>query len=341
MVSTKLMDSPEPEQIQAVINRWQMPERPENLQKMVPLTGHIGIGESGCVSSEKSGPARGLRSKKQLQKLLIEWLYDFIRLNVKRGRIFSLREVLETGKADCLGYAKLFTLLGRECGLDTGVVEVIIDSRGMNVPHTASLVKLPGGQPQFIDFWYGSRDIRHRKLGLRVKQADKWQIEDIDYKDLKNIENISYLPDYCVDAITLYIEGNRFLKKGDYIEAIDKYTEAVRLYPENARTFYNRAIALENLGESARAQADYTRALQNAASATRILATQPEDIVDLIHLDEENIPESSQQIYLLKQGFITGRKESPARIAQKVGLSTAEVKAILDSVENTLAIQTK
>lgn len=341
MISTKLIDSPEPEWLEASIDRWLLPEYPEKLKKMIPGAGHIKFGESALLMDEKWGSIRSLCSKKKLQRLLIDWLYGFVRLNIKRGRIFNLREVLETGKADCLGYARLFILLGRKCGLDTGVVEVIIDNRGMNVPHTATLVRLPGGQSQFVDFWYGSRKIRHRRLGLRVKRGNEWRIEDIDYKDLKNAEDISYLPDYCVDAITLYIEGNRYLKEGDYKEAINKYSEAIRLYPENARAFYNRAIALENLGETARAQADYARALKDSTSTIRTLAIQPEDIVDLMRLDEQNIPEPARQIYLLNRGFITGRKESPTRIAPKMGLTIAEVKSVLDSVENTLAIQTK
>ena len=104
------------------------------------------------------------------QKLMIEWLYASIRRNIKRGRIFDLREVLATGKADCLGYAKLLTVLGRHCGLDLGVVEVIVDTRGIIVPHTATLVRLADGKPQIVDFWYGSTDSWHQRLGLSVRR---------------------------------------------------------------------------------------------------------------------------------------------------------------------------
>ena len=134
------------------------------------------------------------------------------------------QEVLGSGQADCLGYAKLLTVLGRLSGLDLGVIEVIIDTRGTTVPHTAVLVRLAGGKAQVIDLWYGSQDIRHRRLGARVRRGREWNIEDIDIRGIRKFEGLSYLPDSCVDAITLYIEGNRSLKKGDYSEAVGQYT---------------------------------------------------------------------------------------------------------------------
>src|SRR5512136_116036 len=124
------MDSPESGELTQIIKRWQKPPWPENM----------------------------------LEKVIIDWLYDFIRLNVKRGRIFDLREVLKTGRADCLGYAKLFSVLGIRWGLDLGVVEILIDNRGQSVPHSAALVKLADSSSQFVDFWYGCRSIQHRRL---------------------------------------------------------------------------------------------------------------------------------------------------------------------------------
>jgi tetratricopeptide (TPR) repeat protein len=262
-------------------------------------------------------------------------------MNVIRGRIFDLDEVLETRQADCLGYAKLFTVLGRYCGLDTGIVEVIIDNRGKTVPHTVALARMVNRRRQFIDLWYGSEDIRHKRLGLRLKRGGKWQMADSDFKDLPEAEDISYLPDHCVDAITLYIEGNRSLKQKDYARAVEQYSQAVRLYPQNARIFYNRAVAYENLGETEKAQADYARALRDESSVIRTLATQPEEVVDLIRLDEEQIPDEIQYAYLLSQGFVTGKKVSAAKIAEKLRLSLAQIEAALALVERRLATRVK
>ncbi len=326
---TRIIDSPEPEEWVQVLSAWSKPDFSEPLKNLTQSTGREKFGQLCSLFGEKLNAARSPRSRLQLEKLILEWLYDFIRLNVKRGRIFDLREVLRIESADCLGYAKLFTVLGRLCSLDLGIVEVLIDNRGRNVPHTATLVRLADGQRQFVDFWYGSRDVRHQRLGLQIKEAGRWRIGDIDYRNFAEAEDITYLPARCVDAITLYIEGNRCLKEGAYSQAVEKYSQAIRWYPQNARAFYNRAIAYEKLGKKEKAEADYQRALQDEDARTRTLATQPQEIVSLIDLDEKFIPELDQQIYLLRAGFITGRRVSPAGIARKLGLSQDEVEAIL------------
>jgi tetratricopeptide (TPR) repeat protein len=281
-------------------------------------------------------PVESLESAQKDEREVIGWLFTYIRLNVKRGRVYDLGQVLQTGAADCLGYAKLFTTLGRDYGLDAGVVEIIIDNRGRSVPHTCSLVKLADGAKQFVDFWYGSRDIRHKRLGLQVKREGAWTVEDIDLKAIKKAEDISYLPDGLVDGITLYIEGNRSLKKGDYRRAILQYNEAAGLYPQNARTYYNRATAHEKLGQAEMAQADYALALKDKAAQVRTLAVQPDDVVDLIKLDENYIPEKDQEIYLLHRGFITGLRVSSAGIAGLLAIPKEEVDSILRFIRGIL-----
>ena len=83
-----------------------------------------------------------------------------------------------------LCYAKLFTLLGRLFGLDAGIIEVIVDNAGRYVPHTAALVKLSDNHLRFVDLWYGSKNIRHKRIGLQVKQGDALSIEDIEMRKL-------------------------------------------------------------------------------------------------------------------------------------------------------------
>jgi tetratricopeptide (TPR) repeat protein len=329
---TKFKDSPGSKQLLLTIQNWRKPEISKRQINRALIQEQATFQELSSIFRAKLTSVKSLRSRKRLQKSLIDWLYDFMRLNIKRGRVFDLHEVLRTGQADCLGYAKIFTILSRYCGLDSGIVEVIIDNCGRNIPHTISLVILPDNSLQFIDFWYGSKDIRHQRLGLRVKHTTEWHIEDIDYKNLKRAKEVTYLPDYCVDAITLYIEGNRSLKNKDYSQAVKRYSESIRLYPQNARSFYNRAIAYENLGELKKAEEDYARALQDDDSLSRTLATQPEDIVDLIRLDEENISETDQMIFLLRRGFVTGRSEPPSKIARKMRLSVEEVGNTLQRI---------
>jgi tetratricopeptide (TPR) repeat protein len=299
----RFIDSPSAQRFCEVIKSWPQPPLPE---KLIASDEALSFQETCQRIRRKLSSARSVQSKTQLEKAALDWLYAFIRLNVKRGRIFNLGEVLEARQADCLGYAKLLTVLGRCCGLNLGIVEVVIDNRGRNVPHTATLFLMADGSRQFIDFWYGSKDIQHKRLGLRVKRSGRWRIADVNYADLKKAGDVTYLPDKAVDAITLYIEGNRSLKQGNFAQAVEQYSQSIRLYPQNTRTYYNRALAYENLGEKDKSQDGYARALKNGSSQIRTLAVQPDDVVDLIQLDEQRIPEDQQHAYLLSKRFING-----------------------------------
>jgi tetratricopeptide (TPR) repeat protein len=335
-LKTVFKDSPGTEEMKEAIARWKFPEMPAELTCRFSLGSRSRFYDLSNWYRETLAAAVDFRLCQGIEKNLIVWLYDFIRLNVKRGRIYNLCEVLRTGDADCLGYAKLFATLGRQCGLDAGVVEIVVDNRGRNVPHTGSLARLADGKRQFIDFWYGSTNIRHKRLGLRVKRQGAWNIEDIDFPDIKKAEDTGYLPDDVVDAIMLYIQGNISLNEGKYDRAVGQYSRAIALYPQNARIFYNRAIAYEKLGLGEKAEADYSRALQDTAALMRTLATQPQDVVDLIKLDRKYVPAVDQQIYLLHKGFITGRPVTPAQIAGKLAIPLEDVEVVLDFVVKVL-----
>ena len=148
-------DAPDMEQIEAIINGWQRPELPDRLKHLARTRKSL-VALASLVRGNLS-KVRSSRSRRQLEVKVIGWLCDFIRANVKRGRVFDLGEVLRQGSADCLGYAKLFTLLGRLFGLDVGVIEVVIDNGGRYVSHTAVLVRLDDRKRCFIDLWYGSK----------------------------------------------------------------------------------------------------------------------------------------------------------------------------------------
>ena len=337
-VAVSFDDAPEMKQVEAVINGWQKPEPPDRLKHLALTSGESTIIELACLVREGLAELQSLRYKVRLEVGLIGWLYDFIRANVKRGRVFDLRYVLLESGADCLGYAKLFTLLGRLFGLDVGIIEVVVDNAGRYVPHTAVLVKLSNGQLRFVDLWYGSKNIRHKRMGLWVKRGKDWKIEDLELSKLGGQEEVSYLPDSCVDAITLYIRGNRYLGRRDFDGAIRSYTEALRLYPGNARSLYNRAVAYENLGYHQKAESDYAQALRDDDAVIRVLATEHDEVVGLIELDAKGIDELAQDIYLHYQGFATGRRVPLPSIGRRFGLSEAETGAILSSVKARLAI---
>lgn len=293
--------------------------------------------ELACLAKAKVSEMQCSSYKKRLEVMLISWLYDLIRTNVKRGRVFDLRQVLLQSSADCLGYAKLFTLLGRLFGLDAGIIEVVVDNAGRYVPHTACLVKLCNGRQRFVDLWYGSTNIKHNRLGLRVRRGGIWNVEDLELSELDSIE-VCYLPDPYANAITLYIRGNQHLERQGFAAAIECYSQALRLYPNNARFYYNRAVAYESLGEFEKAKADYAQALADDEAIIRVLATEHDEIVSLINLDAKGIGNLAQEMYLLHKGFATGKQGTLPEVARRFGFSETGARDILSAVEAKLTI---
>ena len=268
------------------------------------------------------------------------WLYDVVRRNIKRGRVFQLKDVLLHRQADCLGYAKLMDYLGQGFALNTGIIEVVIDNSGRYISHYVNLVKLSSGRLQFMDLWYGSRNVKHRRIGAEVKEDERWWVRDLDWGDLEKVEDIRGLPATSVDGITYYILGNRHLERGirgahrrDLDRAIASYKKAIHLYPGYARAYFNRAIAYENEGKQKEASLDYAEALRDEASQIRVLAREHEDVIKLMELDRAEIGAKEQEIYLLHNGFITSEQVASVYISKQYEISTGEVDKIIATVE--------
>jgi tetratricopeptide (TPR) repeat protein len=282
-----------------------------------------------------------------MESSLINWLYDAIKLNIKRGRLFDIDRVLSEAQADCLGYAKLCQQFGKRLGLDMGIVEVLMDNAGRLVPHVANIAMLSDKRTRFMDLWYGSKNVHHRRLGLTVKQEGRWQIVDADWRELRRFRNFKGLPPRCVDAITSYMIGNRHLERGirlsdatEFNCAIRCYTAAIARYPQNARLYFNRAVAYENLENRQAAESDYAVALRDEASRVRVQARQHDEVVRLMALDQIGVSSTDQEIYLLRRGFVTGRELSTERVAARYRTPANEVNRIMAEVEDQLLSMT-
>lgn len=338
-----------PKMPRQALQKWHLPPMPprfstgtaERKQTRLSLT------ELGKLTKSRLSSARDNHTRAGMELSLIDWLYEAIRLNIKRGRLFEIDRVLSEAQADCLGYAKLFQQLGKRFGLNTGIVEVVIDNAGRLVPHVVNIAKLSDERTRFIDLWYGSKNVRHRRLGLMVKQEGRWQIVDADWTELRRFRKVKGLPPRCVDAITGYMIGNRHLERGirfpdttELDDAIRCYTAAIARYPQNARLYFNRAVAYENLGNGKAAEADYAVALRDEAGRIRVQARQHDEVVRLMALDQIGVSTRDQEMYLLRKGFITGRELSPERVAAKYHTSADEVSRITSCVEAQLLSMT-
>lgn len=283
----------------------------------------------------------GARVRRELA--LVDWLWEAIRMNVRRGRLFEMESVLGAGEADCLGYARLFQLVGRDLGLDVGLAEVVVDNAGRAVPHVVNIVKMADGRIRFIDLWYGSRNIRHRRLGLMARRGGRWRVVDMDWRDLPRWEEVKGLPPRCVEAIAGYMTGNRHLERGislgdagELREAVRRYGAAIELCPHNSRVYFNRAVACELLGDRRTAEADYAVALRDEASLIRVQARQHDEVVRLMLLDRMGASERDQEIYLRQAGFVTGREVPPERVAASCRVSAREVDEVLRRIRGSL-----
>ena len=325
--------------------RWRLPALPGGLRRgrRGGARERLTLTALGRLSRSRLARAGSAGARALLELSLVDWLWAAIRVNIRRGRLFEMDQILAAGEADCLGYARVFQELGRGLGLDAGIVEALVDNAGRAVPHVVNIVRLAGGRIRFIDLWYGSRNIRHRRLGLQARRRGRWRVIDADRRDLRRWEDIRGLPPRCVDAMAGYMIGNRHLGRGtgsgdarELREAVRWYTAAIERYPGNSRIRFNRAVALENLGDRLAARADYEVALQGKAGLIRVQARQHDEVVQLMVLDRMGVSSRDEEIYLWCAGFMTGKGVPPERVAARYGLPVREVDRIVRRIRSRL-----
>ena len=122
------------------------------------------------------------------------------------------------------------------------------------------------------------------------------------------------------------------MERDELDKAIRFYSEAIELYPNNSRAFYNRALARDGRGKVEEAKLDYAQALKDEPSLIRVLTT-TDELEDLIRLDERGISEEEQDIYLWHKGFKTGVPVGYEEIGRMYKTSPKDVKKIISKVE--------
>jgi tetratricopeptide (TPR) repeat protein len=290
------------------LTKWQIPPGLEELG----ISEKFELKEIRKNLHQKLAREKNKEEKVRLELKITDFLYDLIRMNIKRGRIFTIERALSERKADCLAYCQILEILAKKFGLDIGIVEVLIDNGGRYVSHPCNLLKLSDDSWRLIDLWYGSKNINHKRIGAWIKENGKWIFKDINEDEFSKIEDIKGLSEKQIAGLTSYTLGNIAWNRKDWTEAIACYTRAIELYPENARFYYNRAGAYCYNGDEEKEKADREEAFKRDPTGIRLLAEEHKEIEDLIKLDELGMNEAEQRRYLFNQGFITGKKETIA-----------------------------
>jgi tetratricopeptide (TPR) repeat protein len=236
-------------------------------------------------------------------------------------RCFHLSAVVEDRKAQCLGYAQLFYVLGSSVGLRVKTMNVLEPAAGALPPgvgHAACAVDRSDGACLVVD------------LSLQfVSRPFVWQNEYLaagNYWELKQKPNTPGLHRRVqfwreaglVAAIyDSFAEGCTKARRPE--QAISYLTKAIELNPQYAEAFYNRGNRYADLRQHERAIADYDRAIEldpkcarainNRGNARLWLGQYAEALADYDRVIELN-PRDAQAFH--NRGVAYARMEQPA-----------------------------
>lgn len=222
---------------------------------------HTLVNAQGQVSEDAAGLARLTQKEKQVISEIARYLRR--RFRYQEGA-FELMEILESRRAQCLGYTQLFYVVTQSLGLASHPIDVIVDREpGMILPgegHVSCVVDLRDGSSVLLDLVPNGvisdavgLDEDYRKVG--------------PYHELRDEKNALGLfrKFQVLDADGLYahILNSRTFKLASHqaTHAVSLFTGAIQLNPDFAVAYSNRAIMLARLEAFDEALADCEQAL--------------------------------------------------------------------------------
>ena len=150
-----------------------------------------------------------------------------------------------------------------------------------------------------------------------------------------------------VEAVAEKERGNEWLKKGDYLKAIERYTAGMALDPANAVLPANRALALLKTSQFGPAETDctlalsidrtYVKAFQRRAAARTGLARLQEAVEDydeVLRLEPSNKAAINEKTKLLEK--MTKKQNAPAPPQSK-----SDFKKFEDKLKGALTSSSK
>ena len=180
--------------------------------------------------------------------------------------IFDLADVVESHKAQCLGFSQVFYITANSIGLSAKAVNVLeLEERNALPPgasHVADIVELSDGKTIMINSVAGGH------ISRPFVMMDIFEIAG-NYLQLKNNRHLPgiYGKIQILDekGLIAYIFNNRavgHIKEGQFQVAIIDSSKAIILYPVLAEAWNNRGIAYRKMDRIRQAISDYTRAIE-------------------------------------------------------------------------------
>jgi tetratricopeptide (TPR) repeat protein len=246
-------------------------------------------------------PAEVIHMEDEATRALYETIgkeIAFPRDNKKDSQYFYLSVVVKDRKAQCLGFAQMFYILGNSIGLTVRVIEVLELASGP-LPaaegHVACMVERSDGRSMIVDLAHHSVsrlfvfEEAYVETGnfWRYKQSDPppgihpriryWNDREIIAGLCSNLASVHTIAGhyervipFCDKAIELnpllsnaYANrANAYNRLGQFQRAVADCNKAIEINPQFALAFNNRACAHGNLGRHKQAISDFNKAIE-------------------------------------------------------------------------------
>jgi len=228
-------------------DQWNFSQLPEKIKPFV--TGSQIASRSVDIKQIQRDICNYLRempsseAKSELEKQVSQWLATLIAENIKPQQdIQHLRGIFETQSANCLGFSKLFTLIARQFGIDSGVALIEYESPdGKSFLHAINLVRLSNGDTILQHIAPKPRNAAMKRILLTVNENETWVEKTLTAQDLIKTKpsDLRGLNENSVLALTGFVAAKKSIEMDGIPGAMRNIGIAMQIDPENPYVLIN------------------------------------------------------------------------------------------------------
>jgi tetratricopeptide (TPR) repeat protein len=216
----------------------------------------------GCKASlSQADPHARPRTEKQVAERIAGRIRDEI---TPDKEVFDLADVVARRRANCVGYAQLFYVVGRSAGLAIQPIGVLEAQDPGSLPegarHVCCLVALNDGTAVMVDFAPAFTSAPF-VLDETYAKCGCYHCLNDPANPMRLYRKIQVLEERGLIAHLYNSRGVALASQGRFAAALVLYAKAVELNPEFAEAWNNRGVALRNCGNLDEALSSYDRAI--------------------------------------------------------------------------------